>query len=126
MMNKRVVIRTGDEAEFFAAAKDAARRADRGEPFEGTITLSFEDPRRMLEVLTQNRQALVREVMRRPDTIPDLAKRLGRDRISVSKDVSLLEKLGVVQSERVPNPGHGINKLIRPIARRVELVSVIE
>jgi predicted transcriptional regulator len=80
----------------------------------------------MFEVLTQNRQALVREVMRQPDTIPDLAKRLGRDRISVTKDVSLLERLGVVQSERVSNPGHGINKLIRPIARRVELVSVIE
>jgi predicted transcriptional regulator len=125
-MNNRVVIRTADEAAFFAAAKEAARRADRGEPFDGTITLSFEDPRRMLEVLTKNRQALVREVMRQPDTIPDLAKRLGRDRISVSKDVSLLEKIGVVRSERVPNPGHGIRKLVRPVARRVELVSVIE
>jgi predicted transcriptional regulator len=125
MTNNRVVIRTADEAEFFAAAKEAARRADRGEPFDGTITLSFEDPRRMLEVLTKNRQALVREVMRQPDTIPDLAKRLGRDRISVTKDVSLLEKLGVVQSERVSNPGHGINKLVRPAASRIELVSVI-
>jgi predicted transcriptional regulator len=125
-MNKRVIIRTSDEQDFFAAAKDAARRADRGESFDGTITLSFEDTRRMFEVLTQNRQALVREVMRQPDTIPDLAKRLGRDRISVSKDVSLLEKVGVVLSERVSNPGHGIHKLVRPVARRVELVSVVE
>jgi predicted transcriptional regulator len=125
MTNNRVVIRTADEAEFFAAAKEAARRADRGEPFDGTITLSFEDPRRMLEVLTKNRQALVREVMRQPDTIPDLAKRLGRDRISVTKDVSFLEKVGVVLSERVANPGHGINKLVRPAASRIELVSVI-
>ena len=124
-MNKRVVIRTGDEAEFFAATKDAARRADQGEPFEGTITLSFEDPRRLLEVLTRNRQALVREVMRHPDTIPELAKRLGRDRISVTKDVNLLERLGVVRSERVPNPGHGVNKLVKPAARRVELMSVL-
>jgi DNA-binding IscR family transcriptional regulator len=56
---------------------------------------------------------------------PDLAKRLGRERISVTKDVSLLEKLGIVQSERGSNPGHGINKLLRPTARRIELVSVI-
>lgn len=125
-MNNRVVIRTSDEQEFFVAAKDAARRADCGAPFDGTITLSFEEPRRMLDVLTRNRQALVREVMRQPDTIPDLAKRLGRNRIAVSKDVSLLEKVGVVQSERVPNPGHGINKLVQPVARRIELVSVIE
>jgi hypothetical protein len=46
MMTNRVVIRTADEAAFFSAAKEAARRADRGEPFDGTITLSFEDPRR--------------------------------------------------------------------------------
>jgi predicted transcriptional regulator len=125
-MNNRVIMRTSDEQDFFAAAKDAARRADRGGAFDGTITLSFEDTRRMFEVLTQNRQALVREVMRQPDTIPDLARRLGRDRIAVSKDVSLLEKVGIVLSERVSNPGHGIHKLIRPVARRVELVSVIE
>lgn len=111
--------------EFFAAAKAAGRRADQGEPFDGTITLSFEDPRRMLEVFTNDRQALVREVMRHPDTIPELAKRLGRDRISVTKDVNLLERLGVVRSERVPNPGHGVNKLVKPAARRVELMSVL-
>lgn len=125
-MNNRVIMRTSDEQEFFAAAKDAARRADRGGTFDGTITLSFEDTRRMFEVLTQNRQALVREVMRQPDTIPDLARRLGRDRIAVSKDVSLLEKVGIVLSERVSNPGHGVHKLVRPVASRVELVSVIE
>jgi predicted transcriptional regulator len=63
MKPNRVVIRAADEAEFFAAAKEAARRADRGEPFDSAITLSFEDPRRMLDVLTKNRQALVREVI---------------------------------------------------------------
>lgn len=63
MMHNRVVIRAADEAEFFAAAREAARRADRGEPFDGTITMSFADPRRMLDALTKNRQALVRDVI---------------------------------------------------------------
>jgi predicted transcriptional regulator len=62
MMANRVVIRVADEAEFFAAAREAARRADRGEPFDGTITMSFADPRRMLDVLTKSQKALVREV----------------------------------------------------------------
>jgi predicted transcriptional regulator len=62
MMHNRVVIRAADEAEFFAAAREAARRADRGEPFDGTITLSFEDPMRMLGVLAKSQKALVREV----------------------------------------------------------------
>jgi hypothetical protein len=63
MMPNRVVICAADEAEFFAAARESARRADRWEPFDGTITLSFEDPRRMLDVVTKNGQALVREVI---------------------------------------------------------------
>jgi hypothetical protein len=63
MKPNRVVIRAADKAAFFAAAREAARRADRGEPFDGTITLSFENPRRMLDALAKSRQALVRETI---------------------------------------------------------------
>ena len=34
----KVVIRTDDVDGFFSRAKDAARRADRGQPFDGKIT----------------------------------------------------------------------------------------
>jgi len=34
----KVVVRTDDVAGFFARAKDAARRADRGEAFEGKVS----------------------------------------------------------------------------------------
>ena len=40
----KVVIRTDGISGFFARARDAARRADQGKPFDGRITLSFEDP----------------------------------------------------------------------------------
>ena len=49
----KVVIRTDDTAGFSARAKDAARRADRGQPFDGKVTLSFEDPKRMFAVLSE-------------------------------------------------------------------------
>ena len=38
---------------FFARAKDAARRADQGKPFDGRVTLSFEDPQRMAVALSE-------------------------------------------------------------------------
>lgn len=60
----RVVVRTEDVAGFFARAKDAAQRADRGDAFEGTVTLSFEDPQRMFSVLSDARRRLMLEVMR--------------------------------------------------------------
>ena len=49
----KVVIRTDDTVGFFARAKDAARRADRGQSFDGKVTLSFEDPKRMFAVLSE-------------------------------------------------------------------------
>jgi len=50
---KRAAVRTGDAAGFFARAKDAARRADQGKPFDGRVTLSFEDPERADTVLSE-------------------------------------------------------------------------
>lgn len=37
------LIRTDDVAGFFNRAEAAARRADRGQPFDGKVRLSFED-----------------------------------------------------------------------------------
>ena len=88
----KIVTRTDDVAGFFARAKDAARRADRGEAFEGQVTLSFEDPQRMFTLLSQARRRLMLEVMREPRTINELSQRLRRNRSTVTKDVGLLEK----------------------------------
>lgn len=39
----KIAILIGDVDGFFERAKGAAQRADRGEAFEGKVTLSFED-----------------------------------------------------------------------------------
>lgn len=49
----RVVVQTDDVAGFFERGKDAARRADQGMPFDGRVTLSFEDPQRMAVALSE-------------------------------------------------------------------------
>ena len=67
----KVVIRADDVAGFFARAKDAAQRADRGVAFERKMTLTFEDPQRMFAVLSEARRRLMLEVMQesqRPST----------------------------------------------------------
>lgn len=62
----KVVIRADAVSGFFHRAKDAARRADRGEAFDGKVTLSFEDPQRMFTVLSEERRRLMSEVMHEP------------------------------------------------------------
>ena len=121
----KVVIRTDDVDGFFARAKDAARRADRGQPFDGKITLAFEDPKRMFTVLSGARRRLMLEVMNEPKTINELAQSLHRNRSAITKDVGLLERVGLVVSQRLANPGHGIQKVVRSIAPKIEMVATL-
>ena len=124
-MNK-VVTRTGDAADFFSRAKSAARRADQGKMLDGTVTLSFEDPQRMFIVLSQPRRKLMLKVMSEPRTINELSHRLHRNRSTVTKDVGLLEKMGLLVSLRQANSaGHGIQKLVRSVAPRIEMVATL-
>jgi predicted transcriptional regulator len=121
----KVVIRTDDVEGFFARTKDAARRADRGQPFEGKVTLSFEDPQRMFTVLSEARRRLMLEVMHEPRTINELTHRLHRNRSAITKDVGLLEKVGLLVTQRQANPGHGIQKMVRSVAPKIEMVATL-
>jgi len=121
----KVVIRTDDVDSFFARAKDAARRADRGQAFEGKVTLAFEDPQRMFTVLSAARRRLMLEVMHEPKTINELTQRLHRNRSAITKDVGLLEKVGLVVSQRLANPGHGIQKVVRSVATKIDMVATL-
>ncbi|MDI1246525.1 MAG: HTH domain-containing protein [Rhodoferax sp.] len=121
----KVAVRTDDLAEFFVRAKEAARKADQGQEFEKKVTLSFEDPQRMFTVLSETRRRLMSEVMREPKTIKELTSRLHRNRSSVTKDVGMLEKMGLIVSSRQSNPGHGFQKVVQSIAPRIEMVATL-
>lgn len=123
-MSKQI-IHTGDIEGFFDRARTAARKADQGGQFEGTVTVSFEDPQRMFTVLSESRRRLMTEVLREPKSISELSSTLHRDRSSITKDVSLLERMGLLVSQKQANPGHGIQKVVRSVAPRIEMVATL-
>lgn len=121
----KVSVRTGDSAAFYARAREAALKADQGKAFDGKVTLSFEDPQRMFTVLSESRRRLMLEIMEEPKTINDLTTRLHRNRSSITKDIGMLEKLGLVISSRQTNPGHGIQKMVQAIAPKIDMVATL-
>jgi predicted transcriptional regulator len=122
-----VLLKTSDVAGFFDRARTAAQKADRGDFFEEKLTLSFEDPKRMFAVLSEQRRRLMSEVMREPKTISELSKRLHRNRSTITKDVGVLERAGLVRSHKQPNPaGHGVQKLVCALAAKIEVSATLE
>ena len=121
----KVIVRTDDVASFFWRARDAARRADQRAAFERKITLTFEDPQRMFTALSEARRRLMQEILHEPRTISELSRRLRRNRSAITKDVGLLEDMGLIVSQRQANPGHGIQKAVRSVAPKIEMVATL-
>ena len=119
----KVMIRTGDAKDFFARAKAAARKADRGERLEKAMTLSFEDPAQMFAALSKTRRQLLQEVMTESKSISQLVEILQRNRRAVTRDVGKLEELGLLITKLQMNPGHGIQTWVQSVAPQIELVA---
>ncbi len=119
----QVIIRTDPVKGFFDRARKAAQKADRSESLKKSATFSFEDPQEMFMVLSQARRRLMLEVMDEPKTITQLTAKLHRERSAITKDIGLLEKLGLLVSQKRSNPGHGVEKLVRAVAPKIELIA---
>lgn len=120
----RVTLRTDTPDRFFQRARSAAKKADTGAHFEPNITLTFENPTQLASVLSAARCQLIDTVMKHPRSISQLAHDLQRNRTAISRDIHLLEAAGLLTTERQTNPGHGISRIVKATAARIELSTV--
>ena len=102
-----------------------ARKLDRRGRIKREITITFDNPLAMLEVLSAERIRLVQKVRTNSSSISALAAALGRDPKSVRRDVLKLQRAGVVRTREQINPGHGRVKLVEPVARECQLTAVL-
>jgi predicted transcriptional regulator len=122
---RNVTVNTGTVEEYFARAREIARKIDRGETLEPEVTLTFEDPGDMFAVMSPARLELFRAAKADPSSITAIAHRLHRDRSTVKKDVDILVAAGLLDIEEVPLPGHGRQKFVRATADRIQLQAVV-
>ncbi len=122
---RKTEIRVERVDRFFERGRALAKAADRGDTIPPRRVVTFEDIESLLHVLTEKRVLLLKEVQQTPTSISLLAKKLKRDRSAVTRDVQVLERLGVIQVTEKPLPGHGRQKWVTPVARQLQLTAVL-
>jgi predicted transcriptional regulator len=120
-----VSLTTSTVDDFFKRSVERARKLDRGEKLPAEIRFTFEDPADLMRVLSAQRIRVLLTVRAQPRPVSDLALVLKRDRKAVSRDVKVLESFGLVRTHEQPNPGHGLMKIVEPLAARYQLVATI-
>lgn len=87
----------------------------------------FESIRALLEVLTPGRYALLETVQRRGrfESITALAAALGRERVTVRRDLRVLAQAGLVQLRESVHPGHGKRTEVLRAAEKMVLELVL-
>jgi predicted transcriptional regulator len=123
MRKTKITLRVGSTEDFFARLLEHAKKLDRGEVLPPGITITFEDPEDLLDVLTSERVRLLRRVRGESQQLSALATSLKRDVRAVSRDVSLLEKAGLLRTSYQINPGHGRKKIVESVAQEYKLVA---
>ena len=119
----KITIGTGTAEGFFTRAKSIAKKLDRGARLEPELRVTFEDPFELMRVMTPKRMELLLTIRREAAAIRDLAVAVHLEGAAVARDVKMLESLGLVATELEKNPGHGVNKVVHPLAEQYELVA---
>ncbi len=119
---KAIVRSDGFEGYKKRALARAAKLARR-EPVRPEVTITFDNPLEMLEVLTAERIRLCETARRQAFSITALAVELNRDVKSVRRDVLRLEAAGVLRTHDQVNPGHGRVRIVEATAHRFELIA---
>jgi predicted transcriptional regulator len=123
---KLLRVKTGNVEEFFSNAKGLMRAVDRREPIKKhAATLTFSDPSEMLRFLSASKIKLINIIRNHPDSITNIARVIKRNRASVYRDITELEKFGLVKTYEEINPGHGRHKIVELIAEKLKLEAYI-
>ena len=121
-----VRVSSGSVEDFFKRSYARAAKPDRKEKLPSDLRITFEDPADLVRALSEQRVKVLQIVKRNPrPTVTKLATLLKRDRKSVTRDVVVVEKPGLIRTKREVNPGHGVVKVVEPLAERYHLTATL-
>lgn len=120
---------TPDDFSMFdsraASGRAVARAVDARKPIPHSVTIKAHKFADFLSTLTPKRYELLRLAKRGKSSIAELAAASHRDPSAVSKDIAKLIDLGLVVVDVETNAGHGVKKIVRPVAENIEIRAVL-
>lgn len=102
-----------------------ARAIDNKTPIPYSVTIRAHKFADFLETLTPKRFELLRLSRAGNRSIAELAVAARRDPSAVSKDIAKLVDLGLVSVVVETNAGHGVKKIVRPVAENIEIRAAV-
>jgi predicted transcriptional regulator len=102
-----------------------AKAIDAETPIPHAVTIRLHKFGDFVEALTPKRFELLRLSKAGKRSIAELAVAAGRDPSAVSKDIAKLVDLGLVSVVVQPNAGHGLKKIVRPVAENIEIRAAV-
>lgn len=126
-MGKKVRVRVTNDGlkGFFGRAREHARKLDRGDELVPEMTISFENPSDIMQILSPQRIRVLEFAKRGAKPVSSLASGLKRDTRAVSRDVELLEQFGLLRTRYEANPGHGRRRIVEPCADKYQLIATV-
>jgi predicted transcriptional regulator len=110
----------GFEGHVRRSLERSAKR-QKGARLKPEKIITFADPRDLMEFLTAQRLRICQVVRRKRLSISQLAVELGRNRGSVTRDINKLKKVGLLRLRAQINPGHGVVRIVEPVAQKFEV-----
>lgn len=102
-----------------------ARAIDHVKPIPHSVTIRAHQLADFLAKLTPKRIQLLQLSKSGNHSIAELAIAANRDPSAVSKDIAKLVDLGLVSVVIERNAGHGVKKVVRPVAENIEISASI-
>jgi predicted transcriptional regulator len=107
-----VELKAGSLKDFFASAKETAKEIDEGKKLTQK-NIVWVEPGDLMAILKPERTRIVKYLREKPRVIfSELMAAMHRTPVSLNNDLKILSKYQLVKTFKIPNPGHGVHKVI--------------
>ena len=115
-------LEVGGEAELFASLRKTLKKAARGEAIK-PASVMYVSPEVMRQVLVDSRARIMEYVSSAKEvpSIEAMANDLERGRSAISRDVKMLENVGLLAVRDQSHSGHGRRKSIKLAHEQLEI-----